>query len=123
MVRVEPWAFWAANVGVVAVSTIAGGWRYQPVFVLYGDEMVFSLCEVYFDADGGLEGWTEEPAMIPQGTTMEELSNDLAMMMGDLFKWKPVAHSALKVGMRFEPTGVNVEAMIAALNAASVIQA
>lgn len=103
--------------------TTGGGWRYQPVFVLHGDELVFSLCEVYFDANGKLSRWTQEPAMVPQGETMEDLSNDLARMIGDLFKWKPVAHSSLTAGMRFEPTGVNVEAMISALNAASVIQA
>lgn len=99
------------------------GWRYQPVFVLYDDEFVFSLCEVYFAEDGTLARWTEEPAMVPQGGTMEDLSNDIARMMGDLYKWRPVAFSSLKVGMRFTPTGVDVESMIAALNSASVLQA
>lgn len=104
-------------------TTIGGGWRYQPVFVVHGDELVFSLCEVYFDEDGALSRWTADPAMVPQGETLEDLSNDLARMIGDTYKWKPVAYSSLRVGMRFEPTGVNVEAMISALNAASVIQA
>lgn len=100
-----------------------GGWRYQPVFMVHGDELVFSLCECYFAKDGTLARWTEEPAMIPQGESIEDLSKDLARMMGDAYKWKPVAFNTLHVGMRFEPTGVNVEAMIAALNTASLVQA
>lgn len=91
----------------------SGGWRYQPVVVTSAGtgEPIFSLCEVYLAEDGTLARWTEEPAMIPQGETIEELSNDLAHMVGDTCKWRPVLFSKLHVGMRFESTGVNVEAV------------
>ena len=45
------------------------------------DEMSFSVAEVYLDADGRLENWTQEPAM------------------------RPVAFSSLKAGMVFERVG------------------
>lgn len=91
-------------------------WRYQPV---YADEplgRVYSLCECHFDKDGLLEAWTEEPAMVPQGETIEELSGDLARMMVDTRRWEPVAFSDLKVGMKFKPVLVDVTALMEELD-------
>src|SRR6478609_2507378 len=35
-----------------------GGWRYQPVYRDDPGGQTITLCEVYLDADGRLEGWT-----------------------------------------------------------------
>lgn len=78
-------------------------WRYQPVWVDHGEERVFSLCEVYLDKDGRLEGWTEKPVMEAIGIDdVQDLRGCLAQMLADSYRWKPVAFSSLKVGMTFE---------------------
>jgi len=78
-------------------------WRYQPVWVDHGEERVFSLCEVYIDKDGRLEGWTEKPVMEAIGIDdAQDLRDCLAQMLADSYRWKPVAFSSLKVGMTFE---------------------
>lgn len=93
------------------------GWRYQPVYRDDPGGRSITLCECYFDADGRLEAWTEDPAMHPQGETTEELSRDIARMLADAYKWVPVAFDDLHVGMTFERTGADVELMIAAMDA------
>lgn len=81
-------------------------WRYQPVWIVdkIGDteSVALGLCEVHFDNAGNLKSWTEEPFMTPIGEDIAGLSATLAHMLGDLYKWKPVAHADLKVGMTFE---------------------
>lgn len=77
-------------------------WRYQPVWKDYEDGPVYSLCEVYFEDDGTLRAWTEEPAMTPQGNDLRDLQGDLAHMLCDAWKWQPVKFDELKVGMTFE---------------------
>lgn len=83
-------------------------WRYQPVWAGHGDERIFGICEVYFDDDGKLENWTESMAISPSGDPVEELIQDCAMMLVDTQKWVPVEHAAIKVGMTFVQTGVDV---------------
>lgn len=59
-------------------------WRYQPVWIEHNGELVYSLCEVYFDKAGKLEHWTESPAMIPQGDgDVQGLRKDLTHMLCD----------------------------------------
>jgi hypothetical protein len=99
-------------------SKNSGGWRYQPVYVDYPDGRIFSLCEVGVSEDGALRWWTEDPAMVPQGETIESAAKDLARMMAALWKWKPVAFNSLVVGMKFQKTGVDVENMIGAMELA-----
>ncbi len=77
-------------------------WRYQPVWGEDPGGRWFGLCEVSFDKDDNLTGWTESPFCHPQGETMEELSRDLTQMIMDKYRWKPVKFDDLKPGMRFE---------------------
>lgn len=77
-------------------------WRYQPVWKDFGEQRVYSLCEVYIDADGKLESWTDDPAMIPQGEEPDELRMDLTHMLMDSMRWVPVAVDTLTVGMTFQ---------------------
>jgi hypothetical protein len=101
----------------------SGGWRYQPVYVENGDgDRGLTLCEVYFDEDGKLKAWTEDPAMSPGGETVEELYRDITRMLADAYKWQPVVFGALRVGMTFDRTGADVERMIAAVDAARRVQ-
>lgn len=78
-------------------------WRYQPVFTEQDGLRSYSLCEVYFDAEGNFNGWTETEAIAPGGEEIEELSGDLARMMVDALSWEPVRFSDLKSGMVFRP--------------------
>jgi hypothetical protein len=90
-------------------------WRYQPVF---SDDEVgrcYSLCECYFDQDGKLEAWTENSEIGPSGNSLDDLRGDLAHMLADAYKWKPVEFATLTVGMTFEPSGVDVEHIISAI--------
>lgn len=93
-------------------------WHYQPVYVDDPAGRVFSLCECHFNAADKLISWAEEPAMIPQGETADELSSDLVNMLADTYKWEPVEFSTLRVGMTFQRTGADVEGMIRAMNMA-----
>ena len=97
-------------------------WRYQPVWIETpgedGPERTFSLCECYFDGDGALESWTEEPAMVPQGDTVDELRGALSRMWADAWKWEPVAFETLRSGMTFAKTGVDAEDVIGAIDKA-----
>lgn len=77
-------------------------WRYQPVFTEQDGERSYSLCEVYFDEAGKLETWTENEAIAPGGSTVEDLTGDIAHMMADAYSWKPVRFSDLKPGFVFE---------------------
>jgi hypothetical protein len=98
------------------------GWRYQAVYIDDEAGHAVTVCEVYFDADNKLKAWTENSAVAPHGETLEDLSHDLCWMLASVWKWKPVAFSDLHVGMTFERTGIDVERLIAAMNAARRIQ-
>lgn len=77
-------------------------WRYQPVWTESVLGRSYSLCEVYCDESGRLDGWTESPAMTPRGKEVSELSADLAHMIVDTYRWEPVAFADLRVGMDFK---------------------
>lgn len=83
-------------------SVSKGGWRYQPVYVIEGDERTHMLCEVHLDGRRRLVRWTEHPSMAPQGETMDELSKDICHMLLDAFCWEPIEFRALTVGMEFK---------------------
>jgi len=93
-------------------------WRYQPVYRDDAAGRAVTLCECYFNRDGRLHSWTERPAIEPVGETTAELQRDLIQMLADAYKWEPVAFDSLRVGMKFERTGVDVEGMISAMNMA-----
>ena len=77
-------------------------WRYQAVYVERDDETrEYSLCEVYFDEDGKLEGWTEKSSIAPYGTSPDELVGDIKIMLEDAVKWKAVPFDSLCTGMTF----------------------
>ena len=80
-----------------------GGWRYQAVYVENKDNACeYSVCEVYLDANGRLEAWTESRRIAPLGETLDELLGDIRCMTEDISKWKPVPYNALRAGMTFE---------------------
>ncbi len=83
-------------------------WRYQPVWADYGDERAFGICEVYLDADGKLEMWTESMEIAPGGDDAEGLVKDCARMLVDAQKWLPVEHAAMEMGMTFTQTDADV---------------
>lgn len=97
-------------------------WRYQVVFQDDPGGRCYTLCECHFDADDRLVAWTERPAMEPSGETPDELRGDLARMLADAYKWEPVKYDDLEPGMTFKHTGVNVERMVAAMEAAKALQ-
>lgn len=78
-------------------------WRYQPVIIGEGEDAVVVLCEVYFDKNGKLEMWTQEPRMSPQGSDVLELSGDLMRMYVDTLSWFPEPFDNLHIGMTFTP--------------------
>jgi len=78
-------------------------WRYQPVWV--GDENGYrhwSMAQVDVDAGGALVNWTQSEAPPLYNDSVRELRDSLARMLMDANLYKPVAFSALKVGMVFE---------------------
>jgi hypothetical protein len=81
-------------------------WRYQAVWRkqdgIPGGERVYSVCEVYFDDDGRLAHWTEDPAIAASGETWDELQHDLGKMYEDVWSWMPVSFAELRPGMTFE---------------------
>ena len=81
-------------------------WRYQAVYRRIvnrdSESIEYSICEVYLDEDGKLEGSTESPTMTPHGNTRSELIDDLKMMLEDVSKWKAVDFDMMQVGMVFE---------------------
>jgi len=78
-------------------------WRYQAVYIDRDEETrEYSICEVYLDEDGKLEGWTENSSIAPYGTSYEELIGDLQIMMEDTRRWKAVPFDSMSVGMTFE---------------------
>ena len=75
-------------------------WRYQPVYVEHeSGERTYSLCEVYFDAAGRLERWTQEPMMTPSGHDIADLTGTLGLMLRAARRWEPVLFSDLHTGM------------------------
>ena len=75
-------------------------WRYQLVGERSGEDVTWSMYEVFLE-DGYLTRWGEDP-IAPQGDTVSELSRDLANMLLDAHRWKPVMIEDLRVGMEFE---------------------
>jgi hypothetical protein len=95
-------------------------WRYQPVTFETDRDKETTLVEVYFDDDGNLTTWTDlvgacGGSIAPGGESIGDLRADLARMLADAYKWMPVRYEDLRPGMTFERTGVDVEAMIAAM--------
>ena len=90
-------------------------WRYQAVYRKIGsgdsERTEYSICEVYLDESGKLEGSTESPSMTPHGESLSELIGDLEMMLEDISKWKPVDFDKMQVGMTFERTENEREAI------------
>ena len=81
-------------------------WRYQAVYRKIGDgdseRVEYSICEVYLDDAGKLEGSTESPSMTPYGESLSELIGDMKMMLVDAEKWKAVDFDKMQAGMSFE---------------------
>lgn len=75
-------------------------WHYLPVFVEHDGGIEYSICEVYLDADGCVEGWTVNNFIPPSGRNIDELRSDVEHMLNDITQWKPVRFSDLEVGMR-----------------------
>lgn len=75
---------------------------------------VFAIHEVYYDAGGAIEGWTENAAR-PQGETFAELTGDcvayqaalqqpvIAEIHGNLYEIGPMGNSAPKLAYRAAP--------------------
>ena len=76
-------------------------WRYQPVICSDDAGEYLSICEVYFDASGRFDRWTEAGRW-PAGEDIPELASDLVRMLMDTWKWKPVRCVDLKPGYEFE---------------------
>jgi hypothetical protein len=76
-------------------------WRYQVVWNEESGMRAYAFCEVYLDAQGRLEAWTEQ-MIRPGGEDLADLQADLAHMMLDACRWQAVAFSALHKGMTFE---------------------
>ena len=81
-------------------------WRYQAVYRKIGkgdsERIEYSICEVYLDNAGKLEGSTESPSMTPYGESLSELIGDMKMMLADAEKWKAVDFDKMQAGMSFE---------------------
>jgi hypothetical protein len=80
-------------------------WRYQPVWINFSDEAVYSLAQVDVDAAGRLENWTQTERTAPAGEAASDLRERIAHMLMDANLYKPVAFSSLKIGMLFERVG------------------
>ena len=81
-------------------------WRYQAVYRKIGsgdsERIEYSICEVYLDDTGKMEGSTESPSMTPYGESLSELIGDLKIMLSDAEKWKAVDFDNMQAGMSFE---------------------
>ena len=81
-------------------------WRYQAVYrkITSGNSegIEYSVCEVYLDEAGKLEGSTASPFMAPSGESLSELIDDIKMMLVDVTKWEPVDFDKMQTGMTFE---------------------
>jgi hypothetical protein len=76
-------------------------WRYQPVYVEQDGERIYSMCEVHFDDDEQLKGFTDADCA-PSGEDIDSLCRDIVMMAVDARSWEPIAYSELCAGMRFK---------------------
>lgn len=85
-------------------------WNYRLVRDVHqvGDEEheSFTIREVYYDAEGNIEGWTQDPCY-PAGDTWKECYNDLAVMgrvvshpIVDISSGKPIEVPLLKKSRR-----------------------
>lgn len=100
-----------------------GSWRYQPVIRTVDAGTAITLCECYFDADGKLEAWTENPAIQPQGETIEELFADILYMMADAYCWVAVPFDSLQVGMTFQQlVDADVHQMMSSMNISEIMR-
>lgn len=78
-------------------------WRYQVVTLGGGGcDVSFSFCHVCLDADGKLASWSNDVEYSPRGRCVSELTADVARLLVDAYRWKPVAFHALRFGMKFE---------------------
>lgn len=51
-------------------------WNYRIIKTIRDKEPFYRIHEVYYDDNGEIEGWTEEP-VLPYGETVEELREDI----------------------------------------------
>lgn len=77
-------------------------WRFQPVYAVFDEDRVYSLCRVYVMPDDTLDSWSEDAAIVPQGNDIEDLTGEMSRMIVDAWRWEPVAFADLKVGMSFQ---------------------
>ena len=59
------------------------GWNQRIIRTREGEETWFEIHEVYYDAQGQIESWTQEP-VLPRGETKAELMNDIAHFVSAL---------------------------------------
>lgn len=76
-------------------------WRYQPFFEENDDGPLFFIGEVYFDAEGNLEAWTNQPEF-PSGENQDEMTSDLTRMIVDCWSWEAVNINTLSSETKFE---------------------
>jgi hypothetical protein len=67
-------------------------------------EQTYSICEVYFDKSGRLDGWTECSEMRPMGESLEDLIGDLQHVLDDARAYEPVRFEDLRPGSELRPT-------------------
>ena len=77
-------------------------WHYLPVYVQHEKHRSYSLCEVYLDAHGKLDSWTEAMAVAPVGNDIPDLVGALNLMLQAAQKYEPVEYGTLKSGMTFQ---------------------
>lgn len=64
----------------------AGGWNYRIVERRQGDVVTLTIHEVYYDADGNVSAWVEEPSAPYGEDDWSSLYADLTLMVGALDK-------------------------------------
>ena len=79
--------------------------RYQAVWSIDPQGVrTYTLCEVELDVSGCLVDWSEQAAFAPQGNGQAELIDDISYMFADAVRWKAVPFTALRPGLRFDPS-------------------
>jgi hypothetical protein len=85
------------------VHEVTMSWHFLAVWRdLSEGERTYSLCEVYFDESGRLDGWTESPVMTPSGCDLDDLIGALQHMLDDARAYEPVAFDELRPGMQIK---------------------
>ena len=55
-------------------------WNYRIIRRTFGSNELYQIHEVYYDDDGCIKSWTENP-IIPTGETPEELEQDFSKQL------------------------------------------